>query len=195
MSKTIGAVAAAIMLASCSAGSTTMSTSALDNACAIAAERPSYLRAMQRSERVWGVPVAVQMATIYQESKFVPNARTPRRKLFGFIPGKRISSAKGFSQAIDGTWEEYRNATGNRLASRTNISDATDFIGWYMATSQERLGISTNDARNQYLAYHEGRGGYARGSHRGKGWLLNVAGEVESRAVVYDRQLRSCGLT
>ena len=49
----------------------------LDNACSIVSERPTYLKAMKRAERRWGVPVAVQMATIYQESKFIGNARTP----------------------------------------------------------------------------------------------------------------------
>ncbi len=191
----MAALVAFAVVTGCSSGSATLSTSSLDNACSIAAERPSYLRAMQASERKWGVPVAVQMAVIYQESKFVPNAKTPRTKILGVIPGKRVSSAKGFSQAIDGTWDDYRNATGNRLASRSNIHDATDFMGWYMATSRERLGLSTSDARNQYLAYHEGRGGYSKGTHNSKGWLLGVASDVEARAVVYDRQLTSCGLT
>ncbi|MEO1959656.1 MAG: lytic transglycosylase, partial [Paracoccus sp. (in: a-proteobacteria)] len=36
----------------------------LDNACAIAAERPAYMRAMKKAERRWGVPVHVQMAAI-----------------------------------------------------------------------------------------------------------------------------------
>ena len=34
----------------------------LDNACSILAQRPSYHRAFQATEREWGVPVAVQMA-------------------------------------------------------------------------------------------------------------------------------------
>ena len=66
-------------------------------------------------------------------------------------------------------------------------------MGWYMAESQKRLGIPLNDARNQYLAYHEGRTGYARGSYRQKGWLMCVAGEVQQRAVSYEAQLVACG--
>ncbi|MEO0761502.1 MAG: NAD kinase, partial [Pseudomonadota bacterium] len=87
------------------------------------------------------------------------------------------------SQALDGTWEEYQAATGSRFARRDRIRDATDFMGWYMAETQNRLGISVRDARNQYLAYHEGRTGYARGSYRGKPWLVRVAGEVERTAL------------
>ena len=71
--------------------------------------------------------------------------------------------------------------------------DATDFMGWYFAETNERLGISLSDTRNQYLAYHEGRTGYARGSYRQKSWLMRISNEVASRAVLYDTQLRSCG--
>ncbi|HAB38198.1 MAG TPA: lytic transglycosylase, partial [Rhodobacteraceae bacterium] len=67
-----------------------------------------------------------------------------------------------------------------------------DFMGWYMAETNRKLGISLSDARNQYLAYHEGRGGYARGSHRKKSWLLRVADKVERRSQMYANQLRNC---
>ncbi len=166
----------------------------LDNACSIVSERPAYLKAMKRTERRWGIPVEVQMATIYQESKFIGNARTPRKFFLGIIPTGRQSSAYGYAQAVDGTWEEYQRKTRNYRARRNNINDATDFIGWYMAQTSERLGISKRDAGLQYLAYHEGRGGFARGSYRAKPWLMRVAREVDARAEMYGRQLRACGL-
>ncbi|RMC35496.1 transglycosylase SLT domain-containing protein [Paracoccus alkanivorans] len=165
----------------------------LDNACAIVSERPSYLRAMKKAERRWGVPVHVQMATIHQESKFIGDARTPHKYLLGVIPVGRQSSAYGYSQALDGTWEEYQQKTGNRRARRNDIDDATDFMGWYMDGSYKRLGISKWDATSQYLAYHEGRGGFARGSYRSKSWLMSVANKVGSRAETYRAQLSSCG--
>ena len=164
----------------------------LDNACSILDQRPGYLSAFQRAERRWGVPVHVQMATIYQESKFISNARTPFRYAMGVIPMGRQSSAFGYSQALDGTWNEYRAATGRRGARRDNISDATDFMGWYMRKTQQTLGIPPHDARNHYLAYHEGRTGYRRGSYNAKPWLLRVAGEVDQRALTYQSQLRYC---
>lgn len=164
----------------------------LDNACSIVDQRPKYLAAMKRTQRKWGVPVAVQMATIHQESKFVGDARTPFRYALGVIPLGRQSSAYGYSQALDGTWQEYKDETGNRRAKRDRIRDATDFMGWYMDATTRRLGIARNDARNQYLAYHEGRSGYARGSYNAKPWLINVSRRVADRAVLYDTQLRSC---
>ncbi len=53
-------------------------------------------------------------------------------------------------------------------------------------------GVAMHDAYNQYLAYHEGKAGFARGSYRSKSWLPAVARDVEAWAVVYDQQLRSC---
>ena len=166
----------------------------LDNACSIIQQRPSYLSAMQRTEARWGVPVAVQMATIYQESKFIGNARTPHQYALGVIPMGRQSSAYGYSQALDGTWEEYQREEGGFRARRDNIRHATDFMGWYFKKTETSLGIPLGDAKHQYLAYHEGRTGYARGSYQRKAWLMRVSDEVALRAIMYDTQLRSCGM-
>jgi hypothetical protein len=162
----------------------------LDNACAILDQRPTYLRAFRETERRWGVPVAVQMAIIYQESKFIGNAQTPHQYALGVIPIGRQSSAYGYSQALDGTWAEYQRDRGR--AQRDDIFDATDFMGWYMSQSHAELGIPLNDTENQYLAYHEGRTGYARQSYLEKSWLMRVASGLEERAAMYDAQLRSC---
>lgn len=164
----------------------------LDNACSIVDQRPKYLKAMKKAERKWGVPVPVQMAVIHQESKFDSEARTPHQYVLGIIPMGRQSSAYGYSQALDGTWDEYKASVGRRRASRNDIDDATDFMGWYMNKSKLKNGISTRDARNQYLAYHEGHAGYARGSHYSKSWLMGVSNAVATRAIIYDRQLKSC---
>lgn len=165
----------------------------LDDACALTDERPRYLEAMRASERRWGVPIHVQMATIYQESGFVGNAKTGRKFIFGFIPAGRRSSAYGYSQALDGAWSDYQADTGRRGARRTSIEDATDFIGWYMDQAATKLGLSKYDAQSQYLAYHEGISGYRRGSHGEKSWLIKTAQNVGARAERYQLQLATCG--
>lgn len=192
MSRPLRALALLIFVAACGSDNYSAPRN-LDDACAIVNERPAYLQAMKRTERRWGVPVAVQMATIYQESKFIGNARTPVRYSAGIIPMGRQSSAYGYSQALDGTWSDYQKAVGGRGARRDDIDDATDFMGWYFNASRDELGIPLSDTRNQYLAYHEGRTGYRRGSHHAKDWLLRVSKEVADRAVLYDTQLRFCG--
>jgi hypothetical protein len=188
------ALAGLVLLSACGGGGGSGSAPRnLDNACAILDQRPGYLRAFRATERKWGVPVAVQMATIYQESKFIADARTPLRYSLGVIPIGRQSSAFGYSQALDGTWKEYLEQQNIRRARRDNIRDATDFMGWYMAGTQRMLGIPLTDARNQYLAYHDGRTGYRRGTYRAKPWLMRISGEIEARAALYDAQLRRCG--
>lgn len=192
MSRLFHAAILMLLLASCGSGNYE-APRGLDDACSIVKERPSYLRAFRATERRWGVPVNVQMAIMYQESKFVANARPPHRYALGVIPWGRQSTAYGYSQALDATWEEYQDAEGGPRARRDNIRDASDFMGWYMAETTERLGIPLNDTRNQYLAYHEGRTGFARGSHNRKSWLLRIAGELEGRAAMYRAQLIACG--
>lgn len=191
MSRLLRASVLLLFLASCGGGNFSAPKN-LDDACSIVSQRPTYLAAMKATERKWGVPVSVQMATMYQESKFIGNARTPHRYALGVIPMGRQSSAYGYSQALDGTWEEYQKDQRRRSARRDNIRDATDFIGWYMDESYRKLGISKSDAANQYLAYHEGRNGFARGSYNAKAWLVTVAGNVGARAERYRAQLASC---
>ena len=111
----------------------------------------------------------------------------------GVIPIGRQSSAYGYAQALDGTWKEYKQEAGRIGARRNKFRDAVDFMGWYMNASTRRLGIPSTDARNQYLAYHDGRTGYARGSYRAKPWLMRIAGEVDARSNMYRSQLISCG--
>ncbi|WP_227269943.1 transglycosylase SLT domain-containing protein [Roseobacter weihaiensis] len=193
MSRTLRAMAIVLLAASCGGGSGTAPRN-LDNACSIADQRPEYMRAFLQTERKWGVPVHVQMATMHQESRFISNAKTPHKYALGVIPMGRVSSAYGYSQALDGTWDDYKSATGKRFARRDRIRDAADFMGWYMVTSRSKNGIPLYDARNQYLAYHEGHTGYARGSYNRKSWLLSVANKVDARADLYQAQLATCGL-
>ena len=113
MSRLLRASILLLLLASCGGGRYSAPRN-LDDACAILRERPKYHRAMKATERKWGVPVAVQMAVIHQESKFIGNAKTPHRFALGIIPMGRQSSAYGYSQALDGTWEEYQREEGGR---------------------------------------------------------------------------------
>jgi hypothetical protein len=190
MTRTFRALALVLFVAGCGAEREFSAPDNLDNACAILDQRPTYLRAFRATERRWGVPIPVQMAIIYQESKFVGNARTPHEYALGIIPLGRQSSAYGYSQALDGTWSEYVRSQGR--GRRDDIFDAADFMGWYMAQTTAELGIPLDDTENQYLAYHEGRTGYARQSYLEKAWLMRVAADLDERAEMYARQLSSC---
>lgn len=191
MSRYFRALALLLLVAACGGGNTSAPRN-LNDACSILNQRPKFVRAFKATERRWGVPTHVIMAMLYQESKFISNARPPHRYVLGVIPRGRASSAYGYAQALDGTWDDYRKARGRIGAKRNNINDAADFMGWYMNQTRDRNGIALHDARRQYLAYHEGHTGYARGSYNSKSWLLRVSSEVASRADMYQGQLASC---
>ncbi len=164
----------------------------IDNICAIFEEKDGWYKSARAAEKNWGTPIHVQMAIIRQESAFRDDAQPPRGKLFGMIPWKRPSSAYGYPQAKDETWDWYIRKTGNRGADRDDFDDAVDFVGWYTNISHGRLGISKWDAKHQYLAYHEGHGGYRKRSYKKKPWLIKVADKVDRQSKVYARQLKGC---
>jgi hypothetical protein len=163
-----------------------------DNACSIFAEKRAWYRSARKSFDRWGVPPHVQLAIVKQESAFTYDARPPRTRLLFIIPWTRPSSAFGFAQVKDETWDWYREKSGNSWADRDEFGDAVDFIGWYGSVSYDKLKISKWDAYNQYLAYHEGHGGFARKTYEGKPWLMKVARKVEANAKRYRAQLGAC---
>ncbi len=164
----------------------------VNHICSIFKQNPDWYQDTKVVEKRWHVPVATQMAIIHQESKFRSRAKPERTKLLGVIPWTRPSSAYGYTQALDMTWSRYKRATGRMFASRTNFADGVDFIGWYANQAHQRAGISYQDPMALYLAYHEGVGGYQRGTYRRKRWLVQVARKVRTRAHIYDVQLKSC---
>lgn len=163
-----------------------------DNICHVFDEKRGWYKDARRAERRYGSDIATLMAIMYQESTFRPKAAPPRSKILWILPGPRASSAYGFAQVKDETWAEYQRMSGNHWASRSNFADAVDFIGWYNTQSDKRVGIDINDARNLYLAYHEGHGGYRNRSFESKQWLVGVAGKVDERAKKYRSQLDGC---
>lgn len=164
----------------------------INDVCAIFNENPKWYRSAKKSIAARGGNLHVPMAIIYQESSFKRNARPPKSKILGFIPGKRASNAYGYAQALKGTWAEYRNDGGNRGADRDDFADAFDFILWYMDKSYARNGVSKWDAYSHYLNYHEGQGGFSRGSYKSKPWLIKTARTVDARANRYAGQLLKC---
>ena len=186
----LSALALLFSLVACSSSSDPPSD--ISNACSIVQERDGWYKAARRSAKKWKVPTPVILAIIWRESQFVSEARTPRKFALGVVPWGRQSSAYGFAQAIDGTWEWYQKDQNASSADRNDFGDAADFVGWYMDRTRKQLGIAPQDARNHYLAYHEGHGGYRTGKWRNKKFLVRASKQVEQISRVYDAQLRSC---
>jgi hypothetical protein len=163
-----------------------------DNLCEIFREHTGWYDDAAASYERWGIPIPVMMAILHQESKYVSDARPPRTTCLWIFPGPRPSSAYGYAQAKDETWEEYQKITGNSGADRDDFEDAIDFVGWYCRLSVTHCGINRNNARDLYLAYHEGRGGFNRRTYASKKWLIRVADTVQRRATMYRSQLAAC---
>jgi hypothetical protein len=173
-------------------GCTTSPPRDVNNICAIFEEKDEWYDDAADASEEWGSPIPVMMAIMHQESRFRADARPPRKKILGFIPGPRASSAYGYPQAKSATWGDYKKDAGRFGADRDDFSDAVDFIGWYNYQSVRRSGISPQDTYGLYLAYHEGHGGYNRSTYAGKPWLTGVARKVEARANSYEAQLIFC---
>ena len=161
------------------------------NSCLIFSERYLWYKYAKKTEKKWGTPINIQLAIIKMESDFDWLAKPQRQKIFKIIPYKRPSSSFGYSQAVKGTWLQYKKETGNKFASRARFKDSVDFIGWYTDKTESILKISKNDAFKQYVAYHEGWGNYKHYKKNKK--IINLAKRVEKQSNVYKNQLKECG--
>lgn len=159
--------------------------------CSIFKEKRSWYHAAMKEERKWAVPFSVPMAMMYQESGFHAGLHTKRTYFLWIIPTGYVTTAYGYPQAKTATWRDFEKRT-DQSADRDDFRDALDFMDWYIVQSHRQLGISVADGRRQYLAYHEGWGGYRSRSYRHKGWLLRTAGRVSARAHRYARQFARC---
>jgi len=160
------------------------------NSCQIFDKRYLWYKHAKKAQQKWGTPIYIQLAIIKAESDFDWLAKPPRQKLFKVIPFKRPSSSFGYSQAVKGTWEQYKNETGNKLATRARFKDSVDFIGWYTNKSEKILKISKKDAFKQYLAYHEGWGNFKYYKKNKK--VVRLAKKVQKQSNIYKNQLLKC---
>ena len=174
-----------LLLVSCS--STPSNTS---DGCSIFSEKYLWYKFAKKTEKKWGTPIHIQLAIIKMESDFDWLARPERQKIFKIIPYKRPSSSLGYSQAVKGTWKQYKEETGNKLASRVLFKDSVDFIGWYTNKTYQILKISKKDAFKQYIAYHEGWGNYKHYKKNKK--VIGLARKVQKNSKIYKKQLSQC---
>ena len=160
------------------------------DSCSIFNERYFWYKYTKKTEQKWGTPIYLQLAIIKMESDFDWLAKPERQKIFKVIPYKRPSSSFGYSQAVKGTWDQYKKETNNKLATRARFRDSVDFIGWYTDKTEKLLKISKKDVYRQYLAYHEGWGNYKNYKNNQK--VIILAKKVTEQANAYRKQLKKC---
>jgi hypothetical protein len=185
-------VASVVVLGVLLGGCANIPPSKPNNICHIFDDKSGWYDHARSAEKRWGSSIPVMMAILYHESRFVHNARTKRTKILWIIPGPRKSNAFGYAQVKNATWKEYQKSSGNNWSRRDRFQDAVDFVGWYNEQSRLRSKIKLNDPYNLYLAYHEGHGGFNRGTYKNKAWLKAVARNVSERSAMYTSQLAGC---
>lgn len=151
----------------------------IEDACVLFRTYPHWREALLNVKRKWDIDPWYILAFIHQESSFNPHALSS-------------ANAYGFPQAKDDTWLWYQEKTSRWQASRERFDDASDFIGWYAHQNLRKNGVNLHDVAGQYLAYHEGLGGFERRSFLSKPWLLDISQKVADRALYYQTQVLNC---
>ena len=82
----------------------------IDDACVIVHHHDEWRSALVKGKRDSRVPTALILAIIRQESSFRAEIRPAMRYFLGFIPIGRASSAYGYAQVIDSTWQWYQKS-------------------------------------------------------------------------------------
>jgi len=159
----------------------------IENICSIFAEKDQWIDAARISHEKWNLPVELMMAIIRHESSFIATAR-PRDK-----NGKLLSSAYGYAQAIDGTWNQYLRETKRRNDKRNDFAAAIYFVGWYsnkaMDTHPE---LSYYDVIGLYVLYHDGWSSLQQSKAPPSPKLLEIATRVYKTTLNYHNQLKKC---
>lgn len=170
----------ALSLGTLAGGQPAYSASDVENACKLMQERSGWYRSAATVSEKWQIPIPSLLAIIRHESRFRATAAAPQ------------SSAYGFAQALDGTWNRYRKVAKADLADRTSFADSVDFIGWYMTETRNRTGVPADDMAKHYLAYHEGIAGFKSSRWAKKPRLIRIAQKVATTAGAYEQQLQNC---
>ena len=162
------------------------------NACKIFGENYLWYKSIKKSSDTYNVPIHIILAFVCKESGFNRWAKPKRTKLFKVIPYKRPSTSFGYSQAVNKTWELYKNETNNPLALRSRFKDSVMFIGWYINKTHKINKIPLNDPYRQYLNYYLGWGSYAKKKYKTDKNSIIFAKNVEKQSKIYKNQLYEC---
>ena len=164
----------------------------IDQACSIIQDRPSWKQSLQQAHHTWQTPIELILTIIRHESSFRAQARPPMRYALGFIPLGRRSTAYGYAQVLDRTWQWYQEKTGHTHHVRDQFEHAVQFVAWYTHRTYQKYRVPFRRYDLHYLAYHEGHGGFRRKTYKHKNKLLKYAKKVAKTAKNFRQQLQYC---
>ena len=185
--KIITLVLAGFVISSCTEEkpSTKSNTKNNDNICNILKNNPKWSKSLKDTQTKYNISPAFVMGLIRQESNFKSDARS------------KISSAYGYSQALDNTWKSYQKSV-SPSANRTSFDDSVKFVGWYMSGMSKSINVKMNNYSSLYLAYMIGPTGFKRyknGTFKNRKNLesfLDISQKVKTYTDNYIHQLKSC---
>ena len=166
-----------------------------DDICKVVNGHFGWRSSLKKTQQYYAISPGLVLSVIFHESSFNANARPPATKVMGFIPWQS-ATAFGYAQIKNETWAWYKSHNPGYFQSRTQFSDATQFIGWYHQVFLARLKKEgyrhpVSDA-DFYISYHEGIGGFLHQDWQKKDWLVKKAERVDQLAQRYNQQLKHC---
>ena len=163
-------------------------------------------RSLSKHEDTSASDRARVLAVFYTESTFRKKVKAPRHErsignfwcIWRFWNGfrcKRISSSRGFTQAIDATWDEFQDAT--KAGKRSNFDDSVRFVHWYTKRIAKVCGSAAAKSDYAfYVGYYAGigncRASRLEGITEANPTAHKLAVKFADRAESYRHQLRAC---
>lgn len=184
MKTLLSALMFSLVAASPAVAAENASASAL--ACKIQKDRTGWLQTLERTESRWGVTVEAQLALIAEEWGYTADDLPSFWRPGWTFPGRSLPSIPpGYQEA---TWNRYKFETGNKTASFKSFEDMSDFIGWYISTAADQVGLLPGDAGGIYILWKEGPRYY-----RSNQWVNNAAMIYRSQHFAHQAQQISEG--
>ncbi|GEM_PF-5128294 len=158
--------------------------------CDVQHQRPSWINILERTEVKWGVSVEAQLALIAEEWGLEPgNLPAWWRPAWTDNRRGRPAIAPGY---FDATWQRYEYETGNKNASYRELTDLSDFIGWYVASSADQVGLLPGDAQGLYVLWKRGVRYYQSGQWRSNTAMIYRSENFAERARIIGENIHSC---
>lgn len=155
--------------------------------CAYYARYPKRYKVQKQYEGASGLSMIDVHTLLELESSVTPYAVPwKKQKRFGLTVLKAQSSAYGYAQVLNATWQDYEQSYPGFWLYRSNFYDSIHFAHWYRNAFHSSLKAST--LYEFYLLYHDGPGRYQRGDASS----LSLAKKAHARTNVQRKIWEDC---
>ena len=153
-------------------------------------EREAWMDAFLATENRWGVSVEAQLALVSEDWQLEQRGLPSRwRPAWTRFDDRTPGIPAGY---FDTTWERYEAVTGNRNASPDDISDFSDFIGWYVSSAASYAHVAPDDAAAIHILWRKGPRYYASGAWITDSFVTERAQRFANHAQAISDGFHSC---